>query len=358
MGFQRGGPRASRAFSLVEMMVVMSLLSMIVLGLYSIFSRTQRALLSNNAQVDVLENGRTTLDFLGREIEQAMAWGHGDVYTKTPHLWIQLAYVNPSTHQPYVTPLTDGKTYFTNLIDECFFLSRSNGFWTGNGYFLAVPTNGTRLDTNAVALSGIGTLYRFSAHTSSSTKTSTSTSTGSGGSASASVGTTTRTPTPTLRLRSVDYESMTNVFNLSKTDATLAFPIAEGITHFSLRPYDANGCLLTNNFNPITSDKAMSNIWTWTYTTNGYYVKYSNPNVIWNYAGWNDSTRVLGKWNWQFYSNSLPAYLELEIGIIPPYILQRMRSMPTATAQRAYLEKQPGAVNIFRKMIPLRNAQP
>ncbi len=323
--------RRARGFSLVEMMVVMSLLSVIVLGLYSVFNRTQRALLSNNAQVDVLENGRITLDLLGREFEQAAAWGYRDATNNLPNMWIQLANINPITQRPYINRLTDQKTLYTNLMTECFFLSRSNNYWVGNGYFLATPTNGTRITTTNVAYSGVGTLYRFSAQPYDSGL---------------------KRYTPTFRLQTDDFMRLTNAFLQSRTNGLNAFPIADGIVHFVVRPYDANGSLMTNNY---YGKQLMTNIWTWVYTfdgTNSYYSNYFNPNVVCQ------QTIVPGHWDWQFYSNSLPAYVELELGVLVPQVLQRMRSLPTPEAQRKYLDSQPGAVNMFHKMIPLRNAQP
>lgn len=329
---------STRAFSLVEMMVVMSLLSVIVLGLYSVFNQTQRALIANTAQVDVLENGRVTLDLVSREIEQAVAWGHPA--TNLPNLSIQFSFPTAAMPvEPYTMTLND-KTIRTNLIQECFFLSRSNNWWLGNGFFLALPTNGTALTTKDVALSGVGTLYRFSEQPYN----------------------TNLIPwrfTPVMRLLSNDLVRLTRRYAQAHSDATIAFPIAEGIAHFSLRPYDAAGRLMTNNYNGKDQSHNWTHVWTNFYRGTNY-----PGGILASY--WNTNIECLAtsgillynEYNWNFYDNSLPAYLELELGIVKPYILQRMRTIPSAVAQRDYLKNQPGAVNIFHKMIPLRNAQP
>jgi type II secretory pathway pseudopilin PulG len=60
------------AFSLIEIMVTVGLLSFIVIGLLSMFTQTQRAFRNSMAQVDVMETGRITVDMLARELEQAV----------------------------------------------------------------------------------------------------------------------------------------------------------------------------------------------------------------------------------------------------------------------------------------------
>ena len=321
---RRGGRTAgalARGFSLVEMMVVMAMLSVIVLGLYSVFNQTQRALISNNAQVDVLENGRTTLDLVGREIEQAVAWGRRESnYSLMPHLWTRIDYRNPDNQRPYTQTLNDG-TVRTNLLQECFFLSRSNHWWVGNGFFVATPTNGTYLGTNEVWQSGVGTLYRFSLATN-----------------------------PISRLATNLPAELTTAYLRGKTNALQAFPVAEGITHFRLRPYDAWGTLMTNNWTRVLTNPLNRA------TAQPIYVTNLNPNILAQLDP--ISTEGAIEYRWYFLSNSLPAYLELELGVVKPYVLQRMRSIPSPAAQRAFLTNQAGAVSIFHKMIPLRNAQP
>jgi type II secretory pathway component PulJ len=66
----RSANRARRAFSLIEILVVVTLLSVIIIGLVAMFSTTQKALLSSTTQVDLLETGRATMDMVGRDLEQ------------------------------------------------------------------------------------------------------------------------------------------------------------------------------------------------------------------------------------------------------------------------------------------------
>src|SRR5260370_29875183 len=61
-------PHSIRAFSLVEILVTMALLSVIVLGLLAMFHQTQRAFTQSLMQVDVLEAGRAATDVMTREV--------------------------------------------------------------------------------------------------------------------------------------------------------------------------------------------------------------------------------------------------------------------------------------------------
>jgi hypothetical protein len=54
-------------------------------------------------------------------------------------------------------------------------------------------------------------------------------------------------------------------------------------------------------------------------------------------------------------SNAVPAYLELELGILEPQVLQKYRSIPLGPPARQYLSNHVAQVHIFRQRIPVRN---
>ena len=60
-----------------------------------------------------------------------------------------------------------------------------------------------------------------------------------------------------------------------------------------------------------------------------------------------------------FRSNALPAYVELELGVLEPYALRTYRQMVkddlAPDVVRAYLERRINKVQIFRKRIPFRS---
>jgi prepilin-type N-terminal cleavage/methylation domain-containing protein len=70
--------RPGRAgYSLIEIMVAMTLLTVIVVGLLASFNQTQRALRASVAQTDTLENGRAFLNLLGREMQEIVLFPEG-----------------------------------------------------------------------------------------------------------------------------------------------------------------------------------------------------------------------------------------------------------------------------------------
>src|SRR6266511_4863469 len=69
----------ARAFTLVELLVAISVLTLIVLVLYGLFDQVQKALRSNVAQVDVHEGGREGMELLSREMEQIQAGNRAGV---------------------------------------------------------------------------------------------------------------------------------------------------------------------------------------------------------------------------------------------------------------------------------------
>jgi hypothetical protein len=139
--FDRAGRR--RAFSLLEILVAVSLLVVIMVGLLAMFSQTQRALRTGITQVDVMEGGRVALELISREL-QGLAPCKAELVTN-----FYAGVIRPST--PLVMELP-GSPPRTNELDQFFFLVRAStnlDDWIGTGY---------RVDN---AVEGIGTLYRF-----------------------------------------------------------------------------------------------------------------------------------------------------------------------------------------------------
>lgn len=133
--------QARGAFSLIEILVTVAILSIIILGLVAMFNQTRRAFTSSMTQVDVLEAGRTAADMISRELEQltpANAAGVFNFYVSTPPTNIAL-----------LQPLTDPTDFKTNILQQVYFVIRSNMQCSVVGYRL----------TNYA--DGIGTLYRF-----------------------------------------------------------------------------------------------------------------------------------------------------------------------------------------------------
>lgn len=76
-----------------------------------------------------------------------------------------------------------------------------------------------------------------------------------------------------------------------------------------------------------------------------------------NYNVLNEPNPIAREYQMRFASNQLPAFIELELGLLPPQVLQRVRAIENADAQRNFLTNQANAVVLFNKVIRLRNAQ-
>lgn len=95
--------------------------------------------------------------------------------------------------------------------------------------------------------------------------------------------------------------------------------LADDVVHFEMHFYDTNGVMLPNMTTP---DLEKSD----------------------SYA--------------KFMNDTLPAYAEVELGVMEPTAAARAKGMPSPAAARAYLEKasRAGAVYLFRHRIPIRSA--
>ena len=69
------GKAGLAGFSLVEVLLAVSIMSVIVFGLFSMFNQTQKALLATSKQVDILGGGRAAIEVLVEDIQKAEAPG-------------------------------------------------------------------------------------------------------------------------------------------------------------------------------------------------------------------------------------------------------------------------------------------
>ena len=118
--------------------------------------------------------------------------------------------------------------------------------------------------------------------------------------------------------------------------------VADGIVHLRVQTYS-----YTTNYYTFTGALIVPSNATQIYNTN------KNQNTI--YA-WADSS---GQFSSAFTSNAVPAYVELELGVLENAALKKLQALPSA-ARAAYLarEQTAGRVHIFRRHIAVRNVDP
>jgi prepilin-type N-terminal cleavage/methylation domain-containing protein len=138
------------AFSLIEIMLAVALMTIIMLGLLAMFYQTQRAMRVGNAQVNVMGTGDAAIHLMANEIKQVVAAGDyarilgGGQPRYIPHLEATNRYL------PLFWTRSFGGPQVTYL-QELFFIRRENDDWVGTGYFVDPVTD----------QGGAGVLYRF-----------------------------------------------------------------------------------------------------------------------------------------------------------------------------------------------------
>ncbi len=108
----------------------------------------------------------------------------------------------------------------------------------------------------------------------------------------------------------------------------------DGVVHFKVRAYDRNG------------------VWIVAAHTNFF-----STNVLWSTAAvWQPGLQEVSLC--QFTSNAVPAFVELELGILEDPALERFKALPSATARQNFLQAHPGQVHLFRRRVAIRNVDP
>lgn len=283
---------ARRAFSLIEVLVAVTLMSVIVLGLLAMFNQTQRAFRTGITQVDVMESGRAACELMARELEQIAPTSLPD----TLNLFVQWnGYALPQTLPG--PDLANQPQARTNILDDLFFFTRENRNWQGVGYLVK--------STNLV-----GTLYRY------------------------------ETNVANLDLDLVTQADLSPVKFRDRAFSMRPSRVIDGVVHLRVLAYDNIGELITpfshtNSFISVTNLSAFPAI---------------SPNPSLQLAPDLDLA-------YHFRNQAVPAYLELEIGVLEAKTAARARNLPVGS-QAEFLKAKAGNVQIFRQRIPVRNVIP
>jgi prepilin-type N-terminal cleavage/methylation domain-containing protein len=272
------------AFTLVEILVVVVLMSLIVLALMAVFNSTQAAFRASLTQTDVLEGGRSVTGLIKNDLEAmtpsfGVSYGAVNFYVTNNPLQYKLQ------SGPLMQSLAGGAQLRTNVLQRFFVLTRQNTTWTGIGY--VVDTTSTNY---------FNPLYRFSI-------------------------------TTNVMARNVPALLYTNFLNTSFTNMS---HLVDGVVHLTVRAYDPKGQWMTNGY-PFGYTNSARNAW------------FTPP--------------ALGEVGFYMYSNTLPASVEIQLGLLEDRTLQRVQSLGGLT-QSNYLAQQAGKVHLFRQRFTIRNVDP
>jgi len=277
------------------------------MALMTVFSSTQAVFRASITQADVLGSGRSVLGLMKGDFESltpSSGFSNGTVnFCVVTNQWQYL-----SNAAPLVQSLAGSSYLRTNVLEHFFILTRQNTTWTGTGYFVDTAS------TNYV-----NPLYRFT------------------------MSTNVQAASPAILytnfLSAIAYPISLGATNLSH--------LADGVVHLTVRPYDVNGRWMTN-FHTIYPSGTNSS------------VNFSNANQNTWFSG-----PELGEVSFYMYSNTLPAAVQVELGMLEDHAIQRAESLfdqpamvPPVWPRSNYLAQQSGKVHMFRQRIPIRNVDP
>ena len=289
---------------MVELLVVMTLLSLIVLALMAVFNSTQQAFRASVTQTDILEGSRNTVDLITTDLRNLTpSYGSSNyIYDVRNGGTVNFFATNNDTvhfqtYAPLVQSLPGSSLQRTNLLQWFFVLGRVNTKWTGAGYVV-----------NSGSASPLYPLYRFYAEMNISAN-----------------------PVGLFSLFVRDINALR--INPAQAATNLSH-VMDGVVHFVVRVYDPNGYQLTNTVQNKSGQLTTNrNIW------------FSAPQ--WGEAGF------------CMFSNVVPAAVELQLGVLEDRALERAGSLPfQSPAQLNYLAQQAGKIHLFRQRVTIPNVDP
>jgi prepilin-type N-terminal cleavage/methylation domain-containing protein len=314
-------------FTLVEVLVTMILLSLIVLALMTVFNSTQNAFRASLTQTDILESGRLAMDMMADDLRRTTP-GYGfystnNIYLGAPYeprwtngpvnFYIDSNPFNP-TNQPFIQYLPGTSARRSNVLETFYMLSRRNvdgrPSWVGTGYMvdpLSYPTN---------------SLYRF-------------------------VMTTNVSKGNPMPLFTSFYDVVNNnpqtVKRINPFTNTLNWThIMDGVVDLRVRAYNPQGFRITNTVDLYSGQRVTNHN---TLMGPVYYpVNLPLPSVLKAYYCY-------------MFSNTVPASVEVELGVMEDAVLQRAEGM-RGPAQLNYLSNHVAQVHLFRQRVSVPSVDP
>jgi prepilin-type N-terminal cleavage/methylation domain-containing protein len=286
-------------FSLVELLLVMTLLSLIVFALMAVFNSTQKAFRASVTQTDVLEGSRAAVELIASDLRGLTPSGG---VSNGPVNFSVLANGNYSAaYLPLLQNLPGGSPQRTNLLNYFFMLGRENTKWIGIGYVVD--------NTNA---SNLYPLYRFYAET---------------------------------NIQADPLSLFANFFNAVKfSEWTNMSHVIDGVVQLTVRAHDLQGRPINDYYQPYT---------------NALNTQFLSPTTV------PPASPGYGEAQIYMYSNTVPASVELELGVMEDAAIARAESLPNNApglppndARTQFLEKQSGRVHLFRQRVTIPNVDP
>ena len=309
---------ARRAFSLLELLVAIGLLTVVILALYAMFDQTQKALHANISQTDVMESGRSVMELIVRDIERAQSPNLAGAI----NLAIQKAdfVKSASPTDTFVPPrITDAK-HRDYPLNSLFFLGQAqSNLWTAFGFYV-----GHNADASKPPDETLGTLYRFQDPYVQSPR----------GLAAAD------------RFRAFYTFPKASSYALNRPDpkndnfqdrfhrATNSTRLLDNVLFFRVLPFGREGLPIDQNTprayfaatNPLAKGITVTN----------------NP--------------VSTYFSTAFTGTALPSAVEVELGMLSPRLWTQYTNQASFDLKTNFLAKHTADILVFRQRIPLRTA--
>jgi len=117
------------------------------------------------------------------------------------------------------------------------------------------------------------------------------------------------------------------LFNIFNTNSIINMSrLVDGVVHLRVRAYDTNGMWMNSAYT--------------------------------NASNFDPFTPVYGETGFYMFSNTLPASVEVELGVLEDRTLQRAESRPAGLLRDNYLREQAGQVHLFRQRVTIPNVDP
>ena len=315
------GARRRRGLSLIEILVTVALLVVIILGLTAMFNQTRKAFTVGLGNVDYQDAGRTAMDLITRELEQVAPSSYStypnsfppntatylngiNFYADVSPAFAQAA---PNT-QPNVAWAINSRDATNFSMERLFFVTRYNQQWNAVGYRLIAS------DTQA----GVGTLYRYSSNN--------------------------------IAISNLVSSGFTfsNFFTDVPVPPASFSRVVDGVVDFRIRAYDRNGLLIPT---PITFFNGGS-VGNAPNITSGIVTLPPGPAYLTTNIGY--FLQSTGDYNYVFCNIAVPAYVEVELGILESPTLAKLQSFTNSpTSYWNYLTNHTGQVHIFRQRVTI-----
>ena len=322
--------RFKRAFTLLEMLVTVSVMTMIIYVLYALFDTTQSALRKNAAQVDVNEGGRAAMEMIVRELSQMEVSGFPPMMdAHSGRVWsgsksfhsrptpgtspLLLAYQSDAlTAEATGSDLAQG--FRTNVLNDFTFTSRGELGFDITSFRVVNVDN------------GIGVLSRFD-------------TAGSLHSAD---------PRASMVNKSLAFNLHFDAAVAQPSDTGLFQPITDGVVHFRITAFDQYGReLMATSAWP---DPLGLNLERLSSKGQALFLPFPDRPV--------DGTLVQEEdgQNQAWFYGALPTYFDVEMAVIEPDVLAQVRQLPPQF-QANFLGQKIDKVTLFRQRVPIRQTR-